>query len=119
MIMKGFKDNLHLSKSRCQKDKIINPNEMGVGKIRNLIQSSGLNTDRIPKVLLMTEGQKQLRLKFAKEKVRWSQKWRRVLFSDEIILKKGLIGKKYVWQVHHSDILQSQCYQKEKYPTKF
>ena len=50
---------------------------------RVLQQRKHLQRKKLQRKPSSTEARKKVRLKFAEERVHWTKKWKRVLFSDE------------------------------------
>ncbi|KAL4473466.1 hypothetical protein ABPG72_012145 [Tetrahymena utriculariae] len=88
---------------------------MSVGKIQQVLHDGGLNAYKRPKKMLITEQQKLTRYQFAKEHVTWSTKWKRVLFCDECILERGVVGNQFLWYSSREEIETSKCIQLEQY----
>ncbi|KAL4465565.1 hypothetical protein ABPG72_014014 [Tetrahymena utriculariae] len=73
-----------------------NPSNLSYSTIRNILKDNNLNAYRIPTIQRITEPQKQKRLQFARDVRRWTNKWKSILFTDEVILKQGKIGSKFL-----------------------
>ncbi|KAL4473444.1 hypothetical protein ABPG72_012123 [Tetrahymena utriculariae] len=90
-IVKEFQQNPAQSLRKCANDPKINESKLSHENVRKVFKENDLNAFRVPTVQFMTQNHKAERLQFAKSKQSWKGKWKDVLFSDEVILKKEKI----------------------------
>ncbi|KAL4496940.1 hypothetical protein ABPG72_002096 [Tetrahymena utriculariae] len=113
---KHFKENPNETLRSYSKNKNLNPKEFSHQTISTMLHDSGLNSYKIPTIMYMTDQQRQSRLEFAQKYKSWKSEWKDIIFSDECIMKRGLVGNKYVWSTSREKIKPENCKQVEKYP---
>ncbi|KAL4473454.1 hypothetical protein ABPG72_012133 [Tetrahymena utriculariae] len=116
-IVKHFKDNPTESLRKYSNNKEMNDNNYSHTTISKILHEAELKSFKMPKVMMIIEQQKEQILEFAKQHLRWKTLWKDIIFSDECIMNRGVVGNKFVWGFERSQLKTQDCNQQQRYPT--
>ncbi|KAL4504571.1 hypothetical protein ABPG72_010017 [Tetrahymena utriculariae] len=113
-VVEQFNKNSSMTLRKAENDKTANPKQMSYSTIKRALNDNNLQAYKVPTIQKINENLKKQRLEFAQKTKQWLKMG--ILFSDEIFLKRGKIGNKFLWKASRSEIKAEECYQKEKFP---
>ncbi|KAL4467935.1 hypothetical protein ABPG72_022849 [Tetrahymena utriculariae] len=115
-ILEAFENNpkLKVKKQPYQKTQIL----IISAKHKLELYENRLNAYRIPKILPLSQEQKESRLNFCLQRQRWTVNWQRILFSDECQIQASSIWKKNLKLRNKNEMVPEMCNKQQKDPKK-